>query len=155
MQVALKNASTLSLNIIKEFCLKFIIKESNYNQVLSPNKIYVCILKVIEIKILKVFQGYRRMKLFKLSSINSHSKFIWSILHYQIVMSQEFETLDQPLMVEIIRRRQIPPEAPSSNSLPSSFFSSNNVSATPGTALKEDMQRYIGIFCLLLLSRYF
>ena len=31
--MALKNASTLSLNIIKEFCLKFIIKESNYNQV--------------------------------------------------------------------------------------------------------------------------
>ena len=26
----------------------------------------------------------------------------------QIVMSQEFETIDQPLMVEIIRRRQMP-----------------------------------------------
>jgi len=55
--VALKNASQLKLHFIKEFCLKFIVKESNYNQ---------------------------------------------------IVMSKEFETLDQPLMVEIIRRRQMP-----------------------------------------------
>jgi hypothetical protein len=58
-------------------------------------------------------------------------------------MSQEFETLDQPLMVEIIRRRQVPPEAVAPNSLPSSFFSLNNVSTTPGTTLKEDMQRYL------------
>ena len=56
--VALKNASSLKLHFIKEFCLKFIIKETTYNQ---------------------------------------------------IVMSKEFETLDQPLMVEIIRRRQTPP----------------------------------------------
>ena len=56
--VALKNASSLKLYFIKEFCLKFIIKETTYNQ---------------------------------------------------IVMSKEFETLDQPLMVEIIRRRQTPP----------------------------------------------
>jgi len=55
--VALKNASSLKLYFIKEFCLRFIIKEVTYNQ---------------------------------------------------IVMSKEFETLDQPLMVEIIRRRQTP-----------------------------------------------
>lgn len=55
--VALHNAVHLKLYFIKEFCLSFVVKESNYNQ---------------------------------------------------IVMSQEFETLDQPLMVEIIRRRQMP-----------------------------------------------
>ncbi len=27
----------------------------------------------------------------------------------QIVMSKDFETLDQPLMVQIIRRRELPP----------------------------------------------
>ena len=54
---ALKNASQFGLDFFKEYCLKFIIKESNFNH---------------------------------------------------IVNSQEFETLDQPLMVEIIRRRQAP-----------------------------------------------
>ena len=54
--VALKNASQLKLFFIKEFCLRFIIKETSYNQ---------------------------------------------------IVMSKEFETLDQHLMVEIIRRKQV------------------------------------------------
>jgi len=54
---ALKNASTLNLFFIKEFCLRYIIKESSYNK---------------------------------------------------IVMSKEFESLEQPLMVEIIRRRQTP-----------------------------------------------
>jgi hypothetical protein len=52
---ALHNASHLNLLFIKEFCLKFIVKETNYSQ---------------------------------------------------IVMSKEFETLEQPLMVEIIRRQQ-------------------------------------------------
>ena len=55
--VALKNASQLKLFVIKEFCLRFIIKDATYNQ---------------------------------------------------IVMSKKFETLDQPLMVEIIGRRQTP-----------------------------------------------
>lgn len=55
---ALHSATHLQLHIIKEFCLSFVVKESNYNQ---------------------------------------------------IVMSQEFETLDRPLMVEIIRRRLTPP----------------------------------------------
>jgi len=54
---ALKNANRLNLQFIKEFCLRYIIKESSYND---------------------------------------------------IVMSKEFETLEQPLMVEIIRRRQTP-----------------------------------------------
>ncbi|CAH1786003.1 unnamed protein product [Owenia fusiformis] len=56
--VALSNAAKLKLDFLREYCLKFIVKESNYNQ---------------------------------------------------IVMSKEFEILDQPLMVEIIRRRQLPP----------------------------------------------
>ncbi len=54
---ALANATALRLYFIKEFCLRFVVKESNYST---------------------------------------------------IVMSSEFETLDQPLMVEIIRRRQTP-----------------------------------------------
>nr|CAD7568238.1 unnamed protein product [Timema californicum] len=54
---ALHNASKLQLFCIKEYCLKYIVNESNFNQ---------------------------------------------------IVMSKEFETLEQPLMVEIIRRRQMP-----------------------------------------------
>ena len=59
-------------------------------------------------------------------------------------MSKEFETLDQPLMVEIIRRRQIPAEgAATSGAMPTSSVSSNNIAATPGTSLKEDMQRYV------------
>ncbi|ESO89967.1 hypothetical protein LOTGIDRAFT_124272 [Lottia gigantea] len=55
--VALQNAAKLKLDFLKEYCLRFIIKESNYNQ---------------------------------------------------IVMSKEFESVDQTLMVEIIRRHQIP-----------------------------------------------
>lgn len=55
--VALRNADSLNLDFIKEFCLRFIVKESNYNQ---------------------------------------------------IVMSLEFEMLERKLMVEIIRRKQIP-----------------------------------------------
>lgn len=55
--VSLHNADNLKLEFIKEFCLRFIVKESNYNQ---------------------------------------------------IVMSKEFETLDKGLMVEIIRRKQMP-----------------------------------------------
>lgn len=54
---ALKNAVHLNLYCPKEYCLKFIVKESNYTQ---------------------------------------------------IVMSKEFESLDQPVMVEIVRRRQAP-----------------------------------------------
>lgn len=54
---ALHNAAHLDLYFIKELCLSFVVKDSNYNQ---------------------------------------------------IVMSQEFETLDQPLMVEVIRRKQMP-----------------------------------------------
>ena len=51
----LKNADIVSLVPIKEYCLRFIIKEAHYNS---------------------------------------------------IVMSKQFESLDQPLMVEVIRRRQ-------------------------------------------------
>jgi hypothetical protein len=60
---ALQNAARLSLDFIREYCLRFIVKDSNYNQ---------------------------------------------------IVMSKEFETIEQPLMVEIIRRRTLPPIRPPS-----------------------------------------
>ncbi|XP_076681889.1 leucine zipper like transcription regulator 1 isoform X2 [Andrena cerasifolii] len=77
---ALHNAAHLELHIIKEFCLSFVVKESNYNQ---------------------------------------------------IVMSQKFETLDQPLMVEIIRRRLMPP--------------TRNYSKQddPGTTLEQDMEAFL------------
>ncbi|XP_050307728.1 leucine-zipper-like transcriptional regulator 1 [Anthonomus grandis grandis] len=55
---ALKNADKLNLEFIKEQCLRFIVKETNFNH---------------------------------------------------IIMSPEFETLDSRLMVQIIRRKQLPP----------------------------------------------
>lgn len=54
---ALQYSSHLELNLIKNLCLKFIIKDGNYKE---------------------------------------------------IVMSSEFETLDKPLMVEIVREKQLP-----------------------------------------------
>lgn len=55
--VALQNAARLKLDFLKEYCMKFIVKEHNYNTV---------------------------------------------------IMSKEFETLEQSLMVEIIRRKTHP-----------------------------------------------
>ncbi|XP_065571699.1 leucine-zipper-like transcriptional regulator 1 isoform X2 [Artemia franciscana] len=80
--LALRNASQLRLYFIKEFCMRFTVKESNYNT---------------------------------------------------IVMSQEFETLDQPLMVEIIRRRQMP-------QLRSADSSQLD---TTGTSLEQDMEVFL------------
>ncbi|KAH6933025.1 hypothetical protein HPB50_011568 [Hyalomma asiaticum] len=80
--VALQNASDLRLDFIKEFCLKFIVKESTYNQ---------------------------------------------------IVMSKEFETIAQPLMVEIIRRRQMP----AVRSLLEPMFD------YAGTTLEQDMETFL------------
>nr|XP_037271803.1 LOW QUALITY PROTEIN: leucine-zipper-like transcriptional regulator 1 [Rhipicephalus microplus] len=80
--VALQNASDLRLDFIKEFCLKFIVKESTYNQ---------------------------------------------------IVMSKEFETIAQPLMVEIIRRRQMP----AVRSLLEPMFD------YAGTTLEQDMEIFL------------
>ncbi|XP_046979238.1 leucine-zipper-like transcriptional regulator 1 isoform X1 [Schistocerca americana] len=79
---ALHNASALKLYFIKEFCLKFVVKESNYNQ---------------------------------------------------IVMSKEFENLDKSLMVEIIRRRQMPQSRPQ---LDQPFDNS-------GTTLEQDMEMFL------------
>ncbi|PNF37011.1 Leucine-zipper-like transcriptional regulator 1 [Cryptotermes secundus] len=81
---ALHNASHLNLLFIKEFCLKFIVKETNYNQ---------------------------------------------------IVMSKEFETLEQPLMVEIIRRQQ--QQTPQSRSQVEPQFEST------GTTLEQDMEVFL------------
>ncbi len=98
--VALKNASRLDLQFIKEFCLKFIIKDSNYNQ---------------------------------------------------IVMSQEFESIEQPLMVEIIRRKQ----CPASQQLPVPPYRGGATSPgqldhpppaeypSKGSSLKEDMKGFL------------
>lgn len=80
---ALHNAAHLQLYFIKEFCLSFIVKDSNYNQ---------------------------------------------------IVMSQEFETLDQPLMVEIIRRRQI---------RQTRGFSKQYELLETGTTLEQDMEIFL------------
>ncbi|GFG28824.1 hypothetical protein Cfor_03040 [Coptotermes formosanus] len=82
---ALHNASHLNLFFIKEFCLKFIVKETNYNQ---------------------------------------------------IVMSKDFEKLEQPLMVEIIRRRQ---QTPQSRSQAEHQFEN-----TGGwTTLEQDMEVFL------------
>ncbi|XP_026672159.1 leucine-zipper-like transcriptional regulator 1 isoform X2 [Ceratina calcarata] len=79
---ALHNAAQLKLYFIKDFCLSFIVKEINYNE---------------------------------------------------IVMSKEFETLDQPLMVEIIRKRQKPQKG--------AFPIQCNLSA--GTTLVQDMEAFL------------
>ena len=104
---ALKNASQFGLDFIKEFCLKFVIKECNFNLIVS---------------------------------------------------SQEFETLDQPLMVEIIRRRQgsqqrannvlerdagglaqVPTASP-----PCVSWSQGGGALPFGTTLEEDMEKFLG-----------
>ncbi|XP_012223747.1 leucine-zipper-like transcriptional regulator 1 isoform X2 [Linepithema humile] len=51
-----------------------------------------------------------------------------------IVMSQEFETLDQPLMVEIIRRRQMPQAR---------TFTKYEYESVTGTSLEQDMQAFL------------
>ncbi|XP_046738235.1 leucine-zipper-like transcriptional regulator 1 isoform X1 [Diprion similis] len=86
---ALHNAALLKLYFIKEFCLSFVVKDSNYNQ---------------------------------------------------IVMSQEFETLDQPLMVEIIRRRQMPQARNFLKSYESTEFAHIHVL---GTTLEQDMEVFL------------
>ncbi|XP_022913249.1 leucine-zipper-like transcriptional regulator 1 homolog [Onthophagus taurus] len=80
--VALHNADSLNLDFIKEYCLRFIVKDSNYNQ---------------------------------------------------IVMSDEFETLDRKLMVEIVRRKQLP-QAKNCNE---PHFD------TTGSSLEQDMAMFL------------
>lgn len=79
---ALHYADSLQLVFIKEFCLRFIVKEANYNQ---------------------------------------------------IVMSQEFESLDRRLMVEIIRRKQ----------KPQSKVNSDVAFDNAGNSLQEDMKNFL------------
>lgn len=79
---ALHNAVTLGLDFIKEFCLRFIVKETNYNQ---------------------------------------------------IVMSKEFEDLDRALMVEIIRRKQ----------MPLTKFHFDTTAITLGASLQQDMAIFL------------
>ena len=102
---ALHNAASLNLYFIKEFCLSFIVKEINYNQ---------------------------------------------------IVMSKEFETLDQPLMVEIIRKRQLPQRGVflkhcdlitgiqiRQDSSRNNNFSDLNSCFIVGSTLEEDMEAFL------------
>ncbi|XP_029167293.1 leucine-zipper-like transcriptional regulator 1 [Nylanderia fulva] len=51
-----------------------------------------------------------------------------------IVMSQEFETLDQPLMVEIIRRRQMPQAR---------TFTKFEYECVTGTSLEQDLKAFL------------
>ncbi|XP_076294734.1 leucine zipper like transcription regulator 1 isoform X3 [Lasioglossum baleicum] len=104
---ALHNAGQLRLMFIKEFCLNFVIKESNYSQ---------------------------------------------------IIMSKEFETLDQPLMVEIIRRRQTSQRRSfcemydvGTGKVPCcSVFAKRNVWSIllfcEGTTLEQDMEAFLKSF---------
>ncbi|XP_044740473.1 leucine-zipper-like transcriptional regulator 1 isoform X2 [Chrysoperla carnea] len=82
---AVSNAHNLRLLSIKEFCLRFIVKDPNY----------------------------------------SH-----------IVMSKEFETLDQSLMVEVIRKKQIP--QPNTKS-----FIEPQYDSLIGTTLEQDMAVFL------------
>ncbi|XP_026473112.1 leucine-zipper-like transcriptional regulator 1 [Ctenocephalides felis] len=80
---ALHNADKMNLTVIKEFCLRFIVKECNFTQ---------------------------------------------------IVMSKEFDTLYQPLMVEIIRRKQMP----QARNLPEMQYD-----ISIGTTLEQDMALFL------------
>ena len=51
-------------------------------------------------------------------------------------MSKDFESLDQPLMVEIIRRRQ----SPQARSL-----QDQNPDGSSGTTLKEDLKKFLEV----------
>ncbi|CAG0890166.1 unnamed protein product [Cyprideis torosa] len=88
---ALRNADRLGVKFLKEYCLKFIVKESNYNA---------------------------------------------------IVMSREFECLEQPLMVEVIRRKQLPPHPRSwaDSSCPST---PQHDPAVMKGSLEEDMELFL------------
>ncbi|XP_060530109.1 leucine-zipper-like transcriptional regulator 1 [Cylas formicarius] len=79
---ALKNAEKLKLDFIKEHCLRFIVKDTNYNQ---------------------------------------------------IIMSPDFETLDSQLMVQIIRRKQIP----------YSKVNNENNFDLAGNSLEQDMNNFL------------
>lgn len=81
--VALHNANNLHLDFIKEFCLRFIVKESNFNH---------------------------------------------------IVMSKEFETVERTLMVEIIRRKQMPQIRGQNN---------EKQIETSGSSLEQDMAIFL------------
>ncbi|XP_014218455.1 leucine-zipper-like transcriptional regulator 1 [Copidosoma floridanum] len=81
---ALRNAAHLELYFIKEMCMNFVVRDSNYNQ---------------------------------------------------IIMSKEFEVLEQRLMVEIIRRKQ---DQPKKNSL-----KQYDLRTEVGTTLEQDMEMFL------------
>ncbi|XP_033627640.1 leucine-zipper-like transcriptional regulator 1 [Asterias rubens] len=82
----LQGASKLKLDLIKEFCMNFVVKESNYST---------------------------------------------------IVMSKEFECLSQPLMVEVVRRRQLASGRPYQHEKMPDFNKSFE------TSLEQDMESFL------------
>ena len=95
--VALKNASQLKLFVVKEFCLRFIIKvdawaTSAQNFLKMSKLLNLCNLCKNQSESWKAW---------------AHAFFYKDATYNQIVMSKEFETLDQPLMVEIIRWKRL------------------------------------------------
>ncbi|RXG67104.1 hypothetical protein Avbf_01684 [Armadillidium vulgare] len=84
--IVLHNASNLGLVFIKDFCLRFIVRECNYNRV---------------------------------------------------VMSKEFENIDKSLMVEMIRRKQVPP-ARTTQLEP-------EIEYLFGITLQQDMERFLKV----------
>ncbi len=89
---ALTNASALQLHCIREFCLRFITKETNYNE---------------------------------------------------IVMSKEFETIDQVLMVEIVRRRQCPHQHEQRVTPTPTAHNVATANAEEEFSLRYDMRRFL------------
>lgn len=96
--VALQNAAKLKLDFIREYCLKFVVKDCNYNQ---------------------------------------------------IVMSKEFETIEQPLMVEIIRRRQMPSVRPLSEAQIFDVLNCNTLENDMEAFLKSTGREFCNITLLL------
>lgn len=86
--VALQNASDLKLDFIKVKYLLLLLLFKIYAQLKND--------KMIITEIYIIFQEFCLKFIVKENNYN------------KIVMSKEFETIAQPLMVDIIRRRQMP-----------------------------------------------
>ncbi|KAB7501181.1 Leucine-zipper-like transcriptional regulator 1 [Armadillidium nasatum] len=91
--IVLHNASNLGLVFIKDFCLRFIVRECNYNRV---------------------------------------------------VMSKEFENIDKSLMVEMIRRKQVPPTRTTQLEPEIESLGIKHV-LFKGITLQQDMERFLKV----------
>ena len=118
------NANRLGgLEFLKEYCFKFVTKESNYSQVLKQ---LCCGLWLSCL----LWHSTRKSQIF------------------QIVMSKEFETLDRDLMVEVIRRKQCPNLAASKSTSFNLFPEPDLVPPDPlgdfgGSSLRQDLKRFL------------